>query len=260
MINKVPEDKPGTGRPYRVLALVRGETLSKVRDISEDEVPVWPQLLKVELLMALSVIVFLMVISIIFNAPLEELANPTETPNPAKAPWYFAGLQELLVYFDPWIGGVMLPATIIFGLMAIPYLDPNRAGTGYYTFSERKYAVSIFGFGLFLWFLLISIGVFFRGPNWAWFWPWETWTATRVSSGATWNLPAWAGIIGLGAYFSAGFALMFTKNKQLFQAMGRVRFVITAILLLLMFLVPIKIILRLFFDVKYLLVTPWFNI
>ncbi len=260
MITKNPEDKSGAGRPYRVLALVRGETLSKVRDITEEEVPVWPQLLKRELLMALTVIALLLAASIVFNAPLEELANPTETPNPAKAPWYFAGLQELLVYFDPWIGGVMIPTIIIFGLMAIPYIDPNRAGTGYYSFSERKFAVSVFAFGLFLWFLLISIGVIFRGPNWAWFWPWETWTTERVSAGVSRNLPAWAGLSGMLLYFSLGFTLPYIYLKQWIRSLGLVRYAITMGLLLLMVLVPIKIILRLLFDVKYILVTPWFNI
>jgi len=260
MAIKIPKEKPGENRRHRVLAFVRGETLSKVRDISEEEVLVWPHLLKRELLMTLTVMALLLGVSIIFNAPLEELANPAETPNPAKAPWYFAGLQELLVYFDPWIGGVMLPTIIIFGLMAIPYIDPNRDATGYYGFSERKIATTIFSFGLFLWFSLIIIGVFFRGPNWSWFWPWETWTTERVSSGVVRNLSTWAGGVGLFVYFAAGYILPYLYAKPIYERLGRLRYAVTMTLLLLMTLVPIKIILRLSFDVKYILVTPWFNI
>lgn len=260
MIDKVPEEKPGEPRPYRVLALVRGETLSKVRDMAEDEVPVWPELLKREFLMALTVIVILLAASLFFDAPLEQIANPTQTPNPAKAPWYFAGLQELLVYFDPWIAGVMLPALIIFGLMAIPYLDPNREGSGEYSFKKRKATVSVFTFGLFLWFLLILIGVFCRGPNWAWFWPWETWTTARVSSGVAKVLPTWLGLTLLAAYFGGGFLLAHVFRKRLFRPLDAVRRVIVVGLLLLMLAVPLKIFLRLLFDIKYVLKTPWFNL
>ena len=66
--------------------------------------------------------------SIGLPAPLEQPANPAESPNPAKAPWYFLGLQEMLVYFDPWYAGVVLPTFIIIGLMAIPYLDRDPNG------------------------------------------------------------------------------------------------------------------------------------
>ena len=79
------------------------------------EVPVWPFLLRIEFLAAIVVTVILMVWSITLNAPLEELANPNLTMNPAKAPWYFLGLQEMLVYFDPWMAGVVMPTLIIVG-------------------------------------------------------------------------------------------------------------------------------------------------
>ena len=76
------------------------------------------------------------------NAPLEEPSNPNLTMNPAKAPWYFLGLQEMLVYFDPWIAGVVMPTLIIVGLMVIPYVDTNPLGSGYYTWKQRKFAIS----------------------------------------------------------------------------------------------------------------------
>ena len=94
------------------------------------EVQVWPYLLRMEFLAALIVTVILFVWSITLNAPLEEPANPNVTMNPAKAPWYFLGLQEMLVYFDPWMAGVVLPTLIIVGLMAIPYMRSEERRVG----------------------------------------------------------------------------------------------------------------------------------
>ena len=108
-------------------------------------------------------------------APLEPLADPNKTPNPSKAPWYFVGLQELLVYFDPWIAGVVLPTLIIVGLMAIPYIDKSPHGIGEYNYKDRKFAVIVFSLGTAFWFILIIVGYFFRGPSWQWYWPWESW-------------------------------------------------------------------------------------
>src|SRR6266536_3186609 len=98
----------------------------------QKEIHVWPFLLRVEFLAAVIVTIILMIWSITLNAPLEEPANPNLTMNPAKAPWYFLGLQEMLVYFDPWIAGVVMPTLIIIGLMVIPYIDTNPKGGGYY--------------------------------------------------------------------------------------------------------------------------------
>ena len=88
----------------------------------------------------------------------------------------------MLVYFDPWLAGVVLPSLIVVGLIAIPYIDINPKGNGYYTFAERKWSIIIFSFGFFvLWLLLIVIGVFFRGPGWLWYWPWQEWDHARVA-------------------------------------------------------------------------------
>jgi hypothetical protein len=117
----------------------------------------------------------------VMPAPLEPLADPNKTPNPSKAPWYFVGLQELLVYFDPWIAGVVLPTLIIVGLMAIPYIDKSPHGIGEYNYKDRKFAVWVFSLGTAFWFLLIIIGYFFRGPSWQWYWPWESWELHKES-------------------------------------------------------------------------------
>ncbi len=113
----------------------------------DKKVFVWPNLVAREFVATLLVTAGLLAWSLIAHAPLEEMANPNKTPNPSKAPWYFAGLQELLVYFDPWIAGVVLPTVILIGLMAIPYLDINPKGVGYYSVKSRKFAVSMFTFG-----------------------------------------------------------------------------------------------------------------
>ena len=95
----------------------------------DDKIHTWPHLVRMEFLVALFVTIGLTLWSMIVDAPLEEPANPTQTPNPSKAPWYFLGLQEMLVYFDPWHAGVVLPTLIIVGLMVIPYIDINPKGT-----------------------------------------------------------------------------------------------------------------------------------
>src|SRR6186997_877556 len=132
-----------------------------------DKVHTWPYLVRAEFISGCVMILALLIWSITIDAPLEEPSNPSKTPNPSKAPWYFLGLQEMLVYFDPWIAGVILPTLIIIGLMVIPYVDINPNGNGYYTFKERPLAIVTFLVGfLGLWVGFIILGVFFRGPGW----------------------------------------------------------------------------------------------
>ena len=143
-----------------------------------------------EFICALAVTVLLTVWSLTINAPLEEPANPTRTPNPSKAPWYFLGLQEMLVFFDPWYAGVVLPSFIIVGLMLIPYLDINPKGNGYYTWRERKFELMTFFLGFHvLWVSFIIIGTFFRGPGWNWFWPGQVWDPHMVEALTNVDLP-----------------------------------------------------------------------
>ena len=144
------------------------------------ELHVWPYLVRIEFLVAVIVTVVLFVWSITLNAPLEEPANPNLTMNPSKAPWYFLGLQEMLVYFDPWIAGVVMPSLIMAGLMVFPYVDSNPLGNGYYTLRQRRFAIGMFSVGFLQWLLLIVIGTFIRGPGWIWFWPGQTWDHNAV--------------------------------------------------------------------------------
>jgi quinol-cytochrome oxidoreductase complex cytochrome b subunit len=150
---------------------------------------VWPHLVVREYIGAVLMLVFLIAWSLLQNAPLETLANSTVTPNPSKAPWYFLGLQEMLVYFDPWLAGVVVPTIIMMGLMAVPYIDPDpKSGLGFYSLKERPFANTVFLSGVGFWFILIVIGTFLRGPNWSWYWPWEDWAMHKPLPPPTWNL------------------------------------------------------------------------
>ena len=242
-----------------------------VEDLPE-KVHVWPYLVRLEFLCAIIVILGLTVWSIVIDAPLEEAANPTKTPNPSKAPWYFLGLQDILVYFDPWFAGVVAPVLIIVGLMLIPYLDVNPKGNGYYTYTERKLAIWVYCFGfLVLWIALIIMGVFLRGPGWNLFMPWQYWDPHKVVALVNVDLPyafgirtylnasIFGGAVVIG-YFALGTAAYFFMERKALKNVGFLRMFIKVQLLLIMLGIVIKIVLRLAFNIKYVWVTPWFNI
>jgi len=234
----------------------------------DDKIHTWPHLVRMEFLVALFVIVALTLWAMMVDAPLEEAANPTRTPNPSKAPWYFLGLQEMLVYFDPWHAGVVLPTLIIVGLMIIPYIDINPKGNGYYCFKDRKYEILTFFLGFHvLWMVTIIIGTFFRGPGWNLFWPWQHWDAHKVVALTNVDLPYlfgfrdywWSAIFGLmviGAYFVFGLIAFYywvlkVKGREFLDRWGMVRFTLTAVIFVLMLSLPAKMFLRLVFNVKY---------
>lgn len=223
-------------------------------------VEVWPHLVAREFLALLVALLALHVWSLWVDAPLEEVANPTSTPNPAKAPWYFLGLQEMLVYFDPWIAGVVLPGLIITGLILIPYLDPNPAGVGFYDLRHRRYATAVFLFGFVLWVMLIIIGQFFRGPGWIWYWPWESWEVHKPVYEKTWDFPWQAGIAAIVLYVWIGLDLPRRLRPDVYGPLSRARYATLMLLVLGMLALPVKMLLRLVFAVHYVLVTPWFRI
>jgi hypothetical protein len=213
-----------------------------------DLVNTWPNLVYKELLAGLLCIVVLMAISLVFDAPLEDPADPIRTPNPAKAPWYFVGLQELLVYFDPWIAGVMIPLLITLGLCAIPYLDPTRHDQGVYTLRRRPLASAIFLTGLIGWFVLIAVGLWFRGPGWAWDWPGPATSAAKTEG--TRSVPNAVGVPLVLAYFLGGGWLVVRRTAS-WPDFTRARRWIFALLLLAMLGTLIKIALRIFLDIRY---------
>ena len=185
------------------------------------------------------------------------------TPAVAKAPWYFLGLQELLVYFDPWIAGVILPGMIIVGLMAIPYLDPNPKGVGSYNYRDRKFVWRAFLFGFIMWFVLIIFGTFFSGDDWQFYWPWEDFFVHKeLIAEKLFTFPLPVGILVLSLYYGLGFYLP-TKIKSFkgfIEQLGTTKYAFTMFFLLTMIGVPVKVFLRLLFNVRYILETPWFNI
>ena len=239
----------------------------------------WPDLVYVELICLVVVMAVLIVWSIALKAPLEEPANPTDSPNPAKAPWYFLGLQEMLVYYDPWLAGVVFPALIIVGLMAIPYIDTNPRGNGYFTFKERHWEVTLFVLGfIVLWCSLIALGTFLRGPNWNFFGPYEFWDVNKLVplnninlSEIIWikvfkkglpNFWLWREIFGLAivGFYIGALPLVLSKTllRRFFEKMGMARYLIGVNLALIMVALPIKMYLRWIFNLKYIVNIPEF--
>ncbi|MDP6457169.1 MAG: cytochrome C [Candidatus Marinimicrobia bacterium] len=262
--------------------LQAGEKPAEYHD-PEDKVLVWPDLVYIEFISLILLMSLLLIWSIGLEAPLEEPANPTNSPNPAKAPWYFLGLQEMLVYFDPWLAGVVFPSIMIIGLMAIPYIDINKEGAGFYSYRQRRMAISIFMFGwLWLWVNLILVGTFLRGPNWNFFGPFEFWDPHKLEALVNINLSEFIYIklfgIGLPGNILLreifGFIVVFgyflvlppilakTVFKQLYQALGNFKYGVFIFLVLSMISLPLKMYLRWIFNLKYLIAIPefFFNI
>jgi len=158
---------PG-GHTQRLLTVVKSGTIQDVKATPVDKVHTWPHLLAAEFVASLACTALVFVFSIFVHAPLLELANTNQTPNPSKAPWYFLGLQELLVYFHPMVAGVTLPGVGMIALILTPYLDRNPSNKP----EDRKFATSIHTVHLLFWAVLVIIGSFFRGPGFNFVLPW----------------------------------------------------------------------------------------
>jgi hypothetical protein len=267
--------------------------LPPMEKLNDEKVLVWPDLVYTELICMVAVSAFLLVWAIFLQAPLEEPASSVKTPNPSKAPWYFLGLQEMLVYFDPWYAGVVLPSLVVFGLMAMPYLDFNRKGNGYYSIEERKFSYLVYQFGFFeLWITLIILGTFLRGPNWNFFGPFEYWSPYKVEVLNNVDLPQmfWVnlldrplpvapagsstlaqvgyillreapGLVVMGAYLLLLPPLLaVTLFRGYFAKMGFIRYMVMMNLMLLMLTLPLKMILRWVVNLKYIVSIPEFSL
>ncbi|MFO0876808.1 MAG: hypothetical protein U0840_05495 [Gemmataceae bacterium] len=274
--------------------IARGEPV--LEKLDDEKVLVWPDLVYTELICMVIATLVLVVWSILLKAPLEQPATSAKAPNPSKAPWYFLGLQEMLVYFDPWMAGVVMPTLIMIGLIALPYIDFNREGSGYYTFVQRKFAITVYLFGfLVLWVVLIVLGTFLRGPNWNFFAPFEYWDPHKVlplnninisdlfwlrlmgTSPSTVTFPGYRdsqflnvvwrelpGLLLVLAYLVVLPPLLAaTVFRKFFVKMGLLRYFIMINLLLFMAALPIKMILRWSpLNLKYIVAMPeyFFNI
>jgi hypothetical protein len=254
-----------------------------IEKAESDRVWVWPDLVYTELISLIVCSVVLIVWSIFLKAPLEQPANPANTPNPSKAPWYFLGLQEMLVYFDPWLAGVVLPGLIIVGLICIPYVDKNPKGNGYYTFSERKAEITIFLFGfVVLWCSLIVLGTFLRGPNWNFFGPFEFWDIHKLAALTNVNLSEYIYVRALRTglptfwltreifgilivvFYVFALPVILAKGffKVYYEKLGGPRYYVSVVLFLAMMSLPIKMLARWLFNLKYIVAIPefFFNI
>jgi hypothetical protein len=280
--------------------IARGEPVREKSGGEAEKASVWPHLVYSEMLSMILLTVLLIAWALAFKAPIEEPANPARTPNPSKAPWYFLGLQEMLVYFDPWLAGVVFPTLIIVGLMAIPYIDKNPKGSGYYSFRERRVEITIFLFGfLILWVLLLILGTFLRGPNWNFFGPYEYWDIHKLEALVNVNLSEYfwvrlldrplppmlvrelPGILLVGFYIGVLPFLLATRERLVAlplgggrsvtlvpglrrykEKLGAVRYSVFVLLLLSMMALPIKMVLRWLFNLKYIVAMPeiFFNI
>ena len=280
--------------------IARGEPVAEKSDGEAEKTSVWPNLVYTEMLAMILVTVVLISWAIVFKAPIEEPANPARTPNPSKAPWYFLGLQEMLVYFDPWLAGVVFPTLIIVGLMAIPYIDRNPKGNGYYSFKERRVEITIFLFGFLIqWVLLVILGTFLRGPNWNFFGPYEFWDTHKLEALVNVNLSEYfwirllnrrmpsmllrelPGMLLVVLYLGVLPVLLVTRERLLaipmgqgrsltvipglrkyYEKLGPVRCSVFVMLLLCMMALPIKMVLRWLFNLKYIVAMPeiFFNI
>lgn len=257
--------------------------LPNLEELGAEKTLTWPDLVYTELIALVIGTVALILWAIALQAPLEQPASSTQAPNPSKAPWYFLGLQEMLVYFDPWMAGVVLPTFIIIGFMAMPYIDTNKAGNGYYTIRQRLFAYTTFQYGfLVLWVVLILLGTFLRGPNWNFFGPYEYWDLHKLEPLNNVNLSdifwiQWLrqsrpsmillreapGILLTLGYFAVLPALMYLAffRKYVVEA-GIIRYSVLAMLLLFMASLPIKMVLRWTINLKYIVAIPeyFFNI
>jgi hypothetical protein len=197
----------------------------------------------------------------------------------------------MLVYYDPWMAGVVLPSMILVGLMALPYIDFNKKGNGYYTFNERKFSILTFMFGFLpLWIGLIILGTFLRGPNWNFFGIYELWDVHKLVvlnnvnlSEYFWGwlgmpLPTaaadstafgqiamilyreWLGLLLVAGYlFVLPMVMAMTIFRSFFMRMGFIRYMVFANLVLFMACLPIKMILRWTINLKYIVAIPeWF--
>jgi len=215
--------------PRRIVFITR-RTSAQVKAETEDQLQTFPEVLFRAAVAVMTLAVVLVWTALLFNAPLEGLADPSHTPNPAKAPWYFLGLQEMLHYFPPVVAGVLAPGLVVMALIVIPYFRVNIEADGLFLKGRQKRlrifylvaaALSVFllvfkvyaaliptvimatlmliaaqstpdspspfrrylagrplSYWVMTWFLfelvvLTAIGTFFRGPGWAWVWPWQ---------------------------------------------------------------------------------------
>lgn len=255
--------------------LDQGDVPQEKKD--NEKVLVWPDLVFIELIAMLALLAVIIFWGVSLPAPLEGVANPAHSPNPAKAPWYFLALQEMLVYFDPWFAGVLIPTFLILFLVSVPYIDPDRKHTGFYCFKNRKFFVGSFMcFFIGVWVYLLFVGNILRGPNWNFFGPLEFWDPHKVVAVTNVNLSEYiymvwlhrplpdniflreiGGILFLISYY-AFLPLVLSKTilKDLYQRVSTFQYALFSVIYISLWLLPVKMYLRWLFNLKYIISIP----
>jgi quinol---cytochrome c reductase cytochrome c subunit, bacillus type len=159
---------PEDGR-FRLLGVVPRDVEIRKEQEPDDDVFTWPHMLIRHAVVAGITVAVVFVLGIALQAPLKDIANPNQTPEVAKAPWYFAGLQELLSHVQPMVAGVIVPTAALVWLVFLPYLDRGKG----WRIRDRKVVVVVFTVIAIAALVLTIVGTFFRGPGWTWAWPWQ---------------------------------------------------------------------------------------
>lgn len=197
----------------KLLELVRGRAVARPTDLADDEVMVWPTLVVVEAVSATIFLGLLVLLSVFVNAPLTEMANPNQTPNPAKAPWYFLNLQEMLLHMDPALAGIIVPTLALVGIAAIPYIDRSPVGVGILGTSSK--GRKIFGFSaVFTSVVLIGLVLLDEASGRTGFWLKNVFDS--------WGLPEFAsGLIMPSIVMAIFIGMLVVMVKQIFQPTTR---------------------------------------
>ena len=191
---KPEQAAPVKAKTYSLLGITNGATVhvqNTMLDEEKNTVPSSPNLVRRILLVSLATFIVVVVLSFLFRAPLEAPANPTETPNPAKAPWYFLWLQEIVTISTikigsftvngALIGGILLPGLLMALAIWWPYRDRSGLHTvGVWFAPDRKRQNMVFLAVCLLIILFTIIGTYLRGPYWNFYWPWESWPEMPV--------------------------------------------------------------------------------
>jgi menaquinol-cytochrome c reductase cytochrome b/c subunit len=167
-------------KTYGLMEIVEG-TSPMVEKAPEDTVETFPHYIILLTICSLAATIALLIISLFFDAPLEDLANPLVTPNPGKAPWYFTGIQELIHYTNkPVIPAIIIPLLIIIWLVLIPYIDRKPKTQFSSLFNQifiggekRRILITLFTIFIFGALIFTIIGSLFRGENWSFVLPWK---------------------------------------------------------------------------------------
>jgi hypothetical protein len=214
---------------------------------STDKIPVWPDLVYREAIAVLIAMLGLGIISMLIDAPLESIADPSFSTNPSKAPWYFLGLQELLVYFSPWVAGVAIPTLMVVALMLLPYLDIKVKNKRTEHFPWGQAIRFTFTAGLVLWIILTLIGMELRGSNWDWRWPFSTAISSNVQGQGVGDL-GWIYPLTIFIFLISAFLLRRKKIDSEINNFGFMRLFFAYFTAAVMFLIIVNVIIHIVVD------------